>query len=98
MKAQTFKTSVEGYDNAIKDNCWYKGDGPADDIKVGTIMLIVVSPPKSTTKPQDFITRPPILRKIVSISQCPDSKVTNYLKSYFKEKGKTIKLELESVI
>lgn len=95
MKAQLFLTSVQGYDKALNENCWYKGDGPADDIKIGTIMLIAVCPPRATTKPQDYITRPPFLRKVVCITLIHYKDVPEYLKSYFKEKGKTIRLILK---
>ena len=95
MKAQTFLTSVQGYDEALTSNCWYKGDGPADDIKIGMIMMIVVRPPRTTKKPQDYTTRPPILRKVINITPVSDKDVPEYLKSYFKQKGKVIRLDLE---
>lgn len=97
MKAQTFKTSIEGYDKVLSSNCWYKGDGLSDDVKIGTIMLIVVRPPRHTIKPEDYTTRPPILRKVVSITPILDKDVPEYLKSYFKEKEKTIKLNLVTI-
>jgi len=98
MKAQLFyTTSVQGYDRAISEKCWYKLDGIADDIKIGIIMLIVLRPPRITNNPEDYLSRPPILRKVISIIPVKDKDIPEYLKKFSKNKGKAVRLGLDSV-
>jgi len=69
-----------------------------DDVKAGTVMMIVVRPPKHTIHSEEYIKRPPILRKIISLSKVQDEEVPAYLrKKYFKKTGQTIKLILEPI-